>query len=278
MLLLNRVIFKDNAVYTDYSRELSDVNAGQLSISAVAAQDALYIGSDLPFNHRFFDVSTVNAVAGSVSVSIWDGSAWQPAVDVLDLTATSGVPFAKDGLVMWTTDRSVSWAKESTTEDIAELASFKIYNSYWVKLTFSANFIFDVNYVGHKFAEDSDLSSYYGDLNRASVREAFYEAVTADWTKVHITAAEEIVRDLRKDQVIVSPNQILDPDIFRDAAIHKLAEIVYSSFGPSHADRVEFAVGKYKESMNKLAFNVDRDMDGKPEFSEKIREFRLRRG
>jgi len=278
MLLLNRVIYKNDTVYTDYSRELSDINAGTLPLSIVAAEDALYIGSDLPFNHRYFSPSVVNAVAGTVSVSIWNGTSFIPAVDVINLTSTGGVPFAQDGLIMWSTDKSYGWAKEGTTENIAELASFKIYNSYWVKLTFSSNAAFTINYLGHKFAKDADLSSYYGDLNRAAVREAFFEAVTANWNVVHISAAEELIRDLRASQIVISPNQILDPDTFRDAACHKLAEIVYSSFGPSHADRLDYAVKKYKEAMNKVVFNVDKNMDGKLEFSEKIREFRLRRG
>lgn len=277
MLLLNRVIYEDDTTLTDYSRELSDINAQTLSLNWVAADDYLYIGSDLPFNHRFFDVNAVNAVAGSVSVQIWDGSAWRSAVDVIDLTATAGVPFAKDGMIMWTTDKNYGWGKADSTEDIPALASLKIYNCYWVRLAFSANFVFTLNYVGHKFASDSDLSSYYGDLNRASVREAFYEVATADWKTVHIAAAEEIIRDLRSSMVVISANQILNPDTFRDAATHKLAEIVYSSFGPSHADRLQFAVGKYKEAMNKLVFDVDRSGNGKLEMAEKIREFRIYR-
>lgn len=275
MLLLNRVIFEDDVVLTDYSRELSDINAGTLAVTVVAADDALYIGSDMPFNHRFFDITAANAIAGNVSVAIWDGSGWQPAVDVIDQTAVAGAPFAQSGMIMWATDRNKGWALVDTTENVPDLATFKIYNCYWVKLTFSAAFAFTLNYVGHKFANDIDLNSYYGDLNRASVREAFYEAVTANWKTVHIAAAEEIIRDLRASKVVISPNQILDPDTFRDAGCHKLAEIVYSSFGPSHADRTTFAVGKYKEAMNKLVFNVDRNGNGKLEMSEKIRDFRL---
>jgi hypothetical protein len=278
MLLQNRVIYKDDAVLTDYSRELSDFNAQAVALSIVAADDAIYIGSDMPFNHRHFDITVVNAVAGAVSVDIWDGVAWVPAVDVLDLTAVGGVPFAQDGMILWTTDKDSGWSRECTTEDIPALAAYKIYNNYWVRMNFSANFAFTLGYVGHKFAKDSDLNAYYGDLNRAAVREAFFEAVTANWDAVHISAAEEIVRDLRTQQVIRSPNQIFDPDTFRDAGIHKLAETVYSSFGPSHTDRMEFAVRKYKEAMNKLVFGVDRDGDGKLSDPEKIREFRLRRG
>ena len=73
MLLLNRIIFEDDTTLTDYSREMSDINAGTLPVVIVPADDALYIGSDLPFNHRYFIMSAMNAVAGSVSVSIWDG-------------------------------------------------------------------------------------------------------------------------------------------------------------------------------------------------------------
>jgi hypothetical protein len=278
MLLLNRIIFEDDTTLTDYSRELSDINAGTLPVVIVPADDAIYIGSDLPFNHRYFIMSSVNAVAGSVSVSIWDGLNWTPAVDVIDLTAVSGVPFAQDGLIMWTTDRNSGWQCEYSTENIPALSTLKIYNNYWVKLTFSSAVAATFQYIGHKFAKDSDLNSYYGDLNRATVREAFYEAVTPNWNTVHVTAAEEIIRDLRAQKIVISPNQIFDPDTFRDAACHKLAEIVYSSFGPSHADRLEFSVNKYKEAMNKLVFGVDRNADGHVQFSEKIREFRLRRG
>lgn len=277
MLLLNRIIYKDDLVYTDISRDMSDINSGTKAFTIVAADDAIYVGSDLPFNHRFFDVSVVNAVAGSVSVSIWDGTAFQPAVDVIDLTAVSGVPFAQDGIIMWTTDKDKGWGFAESTEDVTGLTSFKIYNSYWVKLEFSAAFAFTLNYIGHKFAKDSDLNAYYGDLNRAAVREAYFEAVTPDWNAVHVVAAEEIIRDLRASQVVISPNQILDPDTFKDAACHKLAEIIYSTFGPSHAERVDFAVKKYKEAMNKMVFNVDRSMDGKLQAQEKIREFRLYR-
>lgn len=278
MLLLNRIIYKNDTVLTDYSREMSDINANTLPVVIVPAEDAIYIGSDLPFNHRYFIQSSVNAVAGLVSVSIWDGLAFTPAVDVIDLTSVSGVPFAQDGLIMWTTDRESGWSQEYSTENIPELSTLKIYNNYWVKLTFSSAVAATFQYIGHKFAKDSDLNAYYGDLNRASVREAFYEAVTPNWNTVHVAAAEEIVRDLRSSKVVVSVNQIFDPDTFRDAACHKLAEIVYSSFGPSHADRLNFAVVKYKEAMNKLVFGVDRNANGRLDFSEKIREFRIRRG
>lgn len=278
MLLQNRIILKDNAVLTDISREMSDYNSGTQAIVIVPSEDALYVGSDLPFNHRYFDLSVFNSISGTVAVSIWDGLQFNAAVDVIDLTAVSGKPFAQNGLLMWSTDKAKAWGSEGTTEDMSDLSSFKIYNNYWVKLTFSAAFNPTFKYIGHKFAKDADLSAYYNDLNRASVREAYFEAVTSSWDAIHVAAAEEIVRDLRTQKIVKSVNQIFDPDTFRDCGVHKLAEIVYSSFGPSHADRLDFAVLKYKEAMNKLVFGVDQNADGVLSEPEKIREFRLRRG
>lgn len=278
MLLLNRVIYKDSAVLTDYSRELSDYYVGGVALVFDPLNDALYIGSDLPFNHRYFSMSALNAVAGEVSVGIWNGTSFVPAVDVIDLTNVGGKPFAKDGLIMWATDRSEGWAQVPTTEDIPELASLKIYNAYWVKLTFSAALSQTFRYVGHKFAQDSDLRAYYGDLDRATVREAFYEdPAVANYNSVHIAAAEEIVRDLRAQGIIRSVNQMFDPDLFRDAACHKAAEIIYSTFGPSHTDRVTYAVRKYKEAINKFAFNVDENADGRLEQEEKSGSYRMHR-
>ncbi len=274
-LLNNRVIYKDNTVYTDYSRELCDIKAAGKAFTIVAAEDALYVGSELPFNHRWFNIPTVNSTSGSVSVSIWDGSAWQAVAEVIDMTAVNGVPFAQDGIIMWTPNKDNGWGRAASTEDISELSSFKIYNYYWAKLTFSAAFAFTLNYVGHKFAKDQDLEEYYGDLNRASAREQFFEAVTTNWDKVLVSAAEELIEDLRTDRVLVSRNQILEPDLFKMANIHKMAEMVYSSYGPSHVDRLEFAQAKYKEAIARRPLNIDANMNGKREFSEGIQSRRI---
>jgi hypothetical protein len=276
MLLNNRVIWEDDTTLTDISQEMSDLAEGSQDFAVVAAQDALYIGSDQPFNHRYFNVKAPNSTAGSVSVHIWNGS-WEAAVDVQDGTKDQSAPFNRSGIIMWQPDRLKGWRKEETTEDIPALANFKVYNMYWVRLTFSAAFSFTLDYVGHKFAKDSDMDMYYGDLNRAKVREAFFEVPQPNWDRVHCVAAEEIIRDLRARQIIWSPNQILDPDQFRDAAAHKAAEIIYSSFGPSHEDRRSLASNYYKKAMDKNTFNVDKNRDARLKPFEKIGTGRARR-
>ena len=282
MLPQSRVIFARNSTLTDYSRELSDLEEGGVALSIAHATDALYIGSDMPFNHRHLQLALANknTVAGSISVEIWDGSAWRAAVNVLDLTSVSGVPFSRAGTILWTASRSYEWARQCSTEDMGAsepLSAIKIYDKFWARLKFSADFAFTLDYVGHKFSKDSDLRTYYSDLDRDEVREAFFGEPTENFDALHIAAAGELIRDLRARQVIWSGNQILEPDQFRDAGSHKVAEIVYSPGGLNRPEHRDAAVEKYAESMDKLNFKVDKAGTGKIEPWQAIPVSRVRR-
>jgi hypothetical protein len=272
MLLNNRVIWKNNATLTDISIEMSNYSSGSKVIDFVAAQDALYIGSDMPFNHRYFDVSVVNALASVPSVQIWSGSAFENTVETLDLTANPvGTSMAQKGILSWVTDRNKVWGREDTTEHIPELSTLKIYNLYWAKITFSADLTatFALNYVGHKFSTDSDLYARYPDFQKTDLLTAFKTGKTT-WDEQHVLAAEEIIRDLRKDKVIQSANQVLNWEMFVDASVHKTAKIIYSAFGDDYKDNRETANAEYHSAMNKQIFEIDEDGDGRLDPCEKI--------
>ena len=49
--MIDRVIFSNNGSSEDMSRQVAKYKSGSKSFSYVAAEDALYIGSSLPFNH-----------------------------------------------------------------------------------------------------------------------------------------------------------------------------------------------------------------------------------
>lgn len=269
MLLNNRIVYKDNTVLTDISALCANPHIGKKSFTLVAAEDALYVGSDFPFNHRFFLLGEKNTVAGSVSVAIWDGTNFTAVEDVQDLTALEGVPFARSGIIQFALPDDLSWYKVTDSSEVTDLSSLKAKGSYWAKFTFSAAFVFDLEYVGFRFAQDSDLNTYYKDLLDSRVMAAFNNGIPMDnWDKVHVIAAEEVVRDLKQDELIYSPNQLLDHEALTEPATHKLAEIAYSSL--RNEVKLDFAERKYKKSLARKVFNVDRDLDGRLETTEKI--------
>lgn len=274
MLLNQRILWGDNGTIVDMSAELNDLTANSYTIPLVGADDYLYIGSDLPFNHRFFYVDSGNDSASVVSVDIWDGGEWVAAVDVQDETKLSGKSLKQSGIISWATDRNKGWSIEDTTENVTGLTSVKIYNMYWVRLSFSADFTSTttLKYVGHKFSKDADLLPLgYADLNRSDVKTSF-EAGKLDWTDQHIAAGEAILKYLQAKRYLRSGNQILDWRTFSEASIYKLAEIIYTSFGSDFEDRRALAEKKYHSALNSGGlFNIDRDADGHKDVVERVR-------
>lgn len=268
MLLNNRIIFKDNATLLDKSVDLSNVFSGTVSTVIVALEDALFIGSDLPFNHRYIQIGTANSNSCTITVSVWDGSTFNAVVDGFD--QTSG--FTTSGILSWVKDTSQSWGQEQSTETVTGLTTLKIYDLYWVKLTFSANMSAGttLKYVGHKFCEDADLGGYYPDLILSATKTAFSSGKT-DWTEQEVLASEEIISDLRKKKFIWSDSQILDWNIFNLACVHKTAEIIFRAFGDDYKDNLIEANKQYHKAMSGLDFNVDTNEDGELDEAEKFR-------
>jgi len=248
---------------------LNDLFAGTEVIPFNSLEDALYIGSDLPFNHRHIEMTVTNAQIANWSVSSWNGSLFIPCVDVIDLTKTLGTTtLGQSGILAWTPDRQKSWFGEDTTENMkGELSTLKIYNLYWVKLTLSANLSVttEIKYVGHKFSNDADLEAQYPDFADSNFKMAFKSGKT-NWIDQTILASEMIIQDLRKSRVIMSSSQILDWREFAMASVHKTAEIVFRAMGDDYKDQLKTAQAAYKaalESASNLDGNLNATIDPK---------------
>lgn len=271
MLSSQRIIFKDNSTLRDLSAKLGNYLSGTELLDIVAAQDALYIGSELPFNHRWFERSVANAIASTLSVSLWNGTEWKAAVDVKDLTAnTSGASLAENGIVSWVPDKDESWMIEDSTEDISDLSTLKIYDMYWAKLTWSANLTGTtaLAFVGHKFSSQEDLVSEYPELGDTNLMGAHTSGKTT-WDQQAFAAAEYIIADLKNKSLIFSPNQILAWELFRLASIHKTAEIAFRGLGDNYRDNLIEANKAYKSAMDIKFPKVDLNANGRLEKGEK---------
>lgn len=279
MLINQRVIWKNNTSLVDISVETNDLFTGTKVIDFVASQDAIYIGSDLPFNHRYFQLGAVNSLASAATVQIWDGSTWNNAVDVIDQTSLAGASMGQSGILSWTTDDTKSWAREESSEDITDLSTLKIYNLYWVKITWSADWTATTSfaYVGHKFSNDNMLAAVYPDLGRSAVKTAHTTGKT-NWNDQHVLASEAIIAQLRKERVLSSPAQIFSWEMFQMAQTHKVAEMIFASFGEAKTDERQYAKDQYDLEMNQIVFdNQDKDGDGHLDESERFGSIEWRR-
>jgi len=264
--LTNRIILEDDTTLSDLSLALTDANTQTASIVLVSAEDAIYLGSELPFNTRYFRVTTANTNAAVVGVKYWDGTAFVDAVDVLDGTSVAGKPFAQDGWISWKADKDSGDPVKMDTDDmpVAELLnSLKIYDLYWFKLTVSADLSAGtaLGYVGYKFAEDSDVSALRPALGGSDIKGQF-ETGKTDWDVQLIHASDMIIRDIKNDnrfRTMVSANQLLDPTQLTHAAVYQLERIVYPEFGDDFKDELALAEKNYAAAIDDV---LKIDIDG----------------
>lgn len=277
MLTGQRVFFSDNGTLSDLSRALGDIFNQNQSLTIVAAEDKLFIGSDQPFNHRYVQVHTPNANASVLSVDIWSGSAWVPAVDVLDGTSTGGKTLAQTGVIQWSTDRNSGWEREADSSDVTGLTGTNVYDMFWVRFSFSANTSAkQLSYMGHKFGNDDFLGGYYPDLVRTKLI-ASWETGKTTWDDQQILASEELIRDLRKRRYALSGSQVFDWELFSVPAIHKCAHIIMSGLGPDYADRAIEAQEAYQNELENTMAGIDRNRDGRLSIEERKPAVGLRR-
>lgn len=255
----NRIIFSDNGSLIDYTTELGDFRSGSATLPVVAAEDSIYVGSFLPFNHFFIELQTANDVSSTMTISNWWASGWVTCFDIIDGTKASGKTLSQSGVVQWSIDNFKGWDLWSRNDSTnIGIQSLNIFDRYWIKITFSADLkaTTAVKYIGQKFSNDSALYGFYPDLNNSALKSAFAVGKT-DWNEQHYQAANEISDYLNSTNVILTKDQILDVSLFEKASIHKTAEIIYFALGKDYSAHTEKARSKFKEAMNIKSFHVD---------------------
>jgi len=270
---MERVIFSDNGVLKDYTNELNCFTSKTALIDFTASADYLFIGSDLPFNNKYFYVSTVNDVASIASVDYWDGTQWVASIDIVDETSTGGKSFAQSGHINFVIDQlKTSWSCDDThLMTSSGLETLKIYGLYWIRVKFSVTLKVTtaLQYVGQKFSEDSDLGGFYPELTLANTMKQFLTGKT-NWNDQHFIASDNVCRDLQVKGIIKNRNQILNWRIFTEAAIHKVAEIVFLAFGDDFKDNRKAAQEYYNQALKTITPQIDRNNNAILDQDEKL--------
>lgn len=257
-----RVVYES----TEISKDVNDFRAGTASFSYTAGQ-YLYVGSILPFNNLYFEMGTLNAVTTLPSVDIWWARAWTPAVDIIDET----VGLTLTGRLQWRPEMQKGWDMEQYSSDVTGLpTTSRMYNLFWARFSWGTTMTVGttLKYIGQKFATDSILYSFYPDLNNTTIRTSFASGKTT-WDEQHYMAAEQIVSDLKKRNIVKARSQILDASLLTEAACHKVAVIVYTAMGEPYFDQLKLAKADYAAALNLRYFNVDLNQNGELESMER---------
>jgi hypothetical protein len=240
-----RFIYSDNGTLKNYTEEINNYHSGETTITIVALDDALYIGSVLPFNHLYFKMgTTVNLNASLMTVSLWDGKEFNEVAELIDNTEVSGKTLAQSGFIEFVPDKQEGWSYEDTVntngvEKVTGLGSVKIYDKYWTKITFSADLTTDLTiaWLGQIFSNDEDLGSEYPDLVLSDTMTAI-ESSKTDYQEQSVRAAKIIIQDLQRKNVILNNNQILERSNLMLPSVSKIAEIIYSMLGDDYNDNI----------------------------------------
>lgn len=264
-----RVFISDNGDLTEVSDALNDFRGSDVVIPLVTSEDKIYIASDLPFNSRFVVVTVANDVTAVVTVELRFNNAWVPAVDVLDRTVTGGKSLTKSGFIQWQPDENKGWDKVARASDVTELSTLNIFGMYWARLSWSGTLkaTTSLRHIGYKFSTDAQLQSYYPDLGSDLM--AAFATGKMNWDDQHFMAAEAIIADLRRRQILASRNQIMDWELFTVASCHKAAEVIYRGLGRSYVDDATAAHAAYEEALDVKFPALDTNADGRLSMAEK---------
>jgi len=265
MIQQQRVLHELN----DVSLKLNDFRTGDY-VFPYATGEYLYIGSSFPFNNLWFQVKTANDVATVLSAEIWYANAWVPVVDLMD--GTNGL--FNSGRIRFNTNIDKGWDYQQRSNDVTGLTGTTIYNMFWVRLSWSVtvNVLTELSYIGQKFSTDTELYSFYPDLKNQNMLDGYTplqaSGTKTNWNEQHFMAAEQVVLDLQKRNIVKARSQLLDYDLFKDASCHKVAELVYTAFGLPYFDMRKAAAESFKKAMDMKNFGVDLNADGKLEPAE----------
>ena len=262
--LYQRILYSDGGSLTDYSLDLQDYKEREVTIADFSfADDAIYIGSYLPFNHKWIELTATNTNNAKLVFEIWFSNEWWPAFDILDDTSLAGISLAKSGIIRFTTDDEKGWDREEDSFDVTGLENSNIYWRYWSRIRFTDQVetslsSITVKFIGHKFSDDNDLYVFYPDLDNQILRDRF-KSGSLNWDNQHFASADMIGRELRAKNILTTSDQILNSELFQIAAVHKTAEIIYGGMGSAYvADKTE-ALTQYQKAMNMQFRDLDYD-------------------
>lgn len=172
------VLFHDGATYTDLSLKMLSFGRDSSVVPLLSAMGALYFGRFKPFSAIYAEMKVVNAVAATLTVEYWNGTAWTALESVVDDTNA----FARSGFIQF--DKPEDW--EATTVNSLEAHFIRIRPSQNVTPTMELQ---GINIV---FSDDQDLRGVYPSILN------FLDSSETSFILRHENARDRVVEQIRK--------------------------------------------------------------------------------
>lgn len=267
-----RVFYSDNGNIRDLTVNLNKYNDTESVFDYKTSEDAIYVGARLPFNQLFLKVVEKNSMSSNMYVEVWTGTKWEFVNEVIDETGA----LSSSGYVTFYPDRDDGWVLTSTSDEgqtVTGLESVKVYDRYWIKITFDSDLSSGVSlsWVGNVFSDDSDLYAEYPDLMKENVLNSF-KSGKAGWEEQHVRAAYMIEQDLIINRAMIAPEQILEREDYRLASVQKVAEIIFNAFGDDFTDNKQKAREEYQRRLSSPMKKIDKNANGLEDRFETLSE------
>lgn len=272
-----RILKNVGATLTDLSYENQDETVKPAITLPDPATDYLLIGMQYPFNNFFLNLTgcDVNDNASTLSLEYWDGSKWVAAVDVLDGTSLGGKTLARSGAILFSQDRQkTGWGRVNNTrlQGPPELNTKDIYDLYWLKLKVSAAIApvapaVDVTFqeLGFAWTSGAKMKGIKSEVDR--YLPSFATGKT-NWIPEIMTACKMLITEMKKQGLVVGPQQMVRTDDFWLPATYKALWLVYSSLGPSYAEQATALHHQFYKTLNVNNVSIDEDGNGKLDATE----------
>lgn len=172
------VLFHDGATFTDLSLKMLSFGRDSAVVPLLASAGALYFSRFKPFSALYAEIKVANAVAASLTVEYWDGTAWAAVEGQVDDTNA----FARSGFIQF--DKPEDWA--STTVNGLE--------GYFVRVRPSADLTgtLELQGLGIVFSDDQDLRGVYPSVLN------FLDSSETTFILRHENARDRVVEQIRK--------------------------------------------------------------------------------
>ena len=267
-----RFIYSNNGTLEDFTTEVNRYESGTAVITFVSATDSIYVGSSLPFNHVYFKMGTVvNLITANMSISVWDGSDFNPVVEIIDETDA----LSQSGYVWFVPGKNEGWGREDTVDGngaelVTGLGDQVIYDKYWLKIDFDTDLTpsLDIDWMGQLFSNDADLAVEFPDLVRANMLAA--TTGNASYEPQHVRASTLIIQDLKRKNIMLNKNQILVHEDLINTSIVKVAEIIFGMLGDDYEKNKTDARAEYIERLDNSLPVIDINGNARVEPKEEI--------